>query len=64
LKVYLHHFSKIIKVKKKSQNSRNQGFSYYFAVFIPDPGSGFLPISDLGYRISDPGSKNSNERQG
>jgi hypothetical protein len=27
LKVLLHHF---LKVKKKSQNSRNQGFSYYF----------------------------------
>jgi hypothetical protein len=30
LMVQLHHFSKI-KVKKKSQSSRNQGFSYYFA---------------------------------
>ncbi len=28
-KVHLHHFSKI-KSKKKSQNSRNQCFSYYF----------------------------------
>jgi hypothetical protein len=28
LKVHLHHFLKI-KVIKKSQNSRNQGFSYY-----------------------------------
>jgi hypothetical protein len=30
LKVRLHHFSKI-KVKNKSQNSRNQDFSYFFA---------------------------------
>jgi hypothetical protein len=29
LKVQLHPFSKI-KSKKESQNSRNQGFSYYF----------------------------------
>jgi hypothetical protein len=29
LKEHLHHFSKI-KSQKKSQNSRNQGFSYYF----------------------------------
>jgi hypothetical protein len=27
--VHLHHFSKI-KRQKESQNSRNQGFSYYF----------------------------------
>jgi hypothetical protein len=33
LKVHLHHFSKI-KVKKKSQNSRNQGFAYYFCLMI------------------------------
>jgi hypothetical protein len=31
-------------------------------MFIPDPGSWFLPIPDPGSRISDPGSKNSNER--
>jgi hypothetical protein len=30
VKVYLHHFSKI-KGQKESQNSRNRGFSYYFA---------------------------------
>ncbi len=29
LKVHLQHFSKI-KVKKKSQNRRNEGISYYF----------------------------------
>jgi hypothetical protein len=31
LKVHLHHFSKIKCHKEKSQNSRNQCFSYYFA---------------------------------
>ncbi len=39
LKVRLRHFSKI-KVIKKSQNSRNQCFSYYFCLMIekdPDP---------------------------
>jgi hypothetical protein len=41
LKVNLHYFSKK-KVKKKSQTSRNQGFSYYFCLMIekhvdPDP---------------------------
>ncbi len=33
-------------------------------MFIPDPGSWFLPIPDPGSRISDPGSKNSNRREG
>ncbi len=33
-------------------------------MFIPDPGSWFLPILDPGSRISDPGSKNSNKREG
>ncbi len=45
LKVHLHHFSKI-KVRKKSQNSRNQCFSRYFCLMI----EGF--ISGSG---SDPG---------
>ncbi len=31
-------------------------------MFIPDPGSWFLPIPDPGSRIPDPGSKNSNKR--
>ncbi len=31
---------------------------------IPDPGSWFLPIPDPGSQISDPGSKNSNKRDG
>jgi hypothetical protein len=30
LKVHLHLFSKIIS-QKESQNSRNQGFTYFFA---------------------------------
>ncbi len=38
LKVHLLYFSKI-KVKKKSQNSRNQGFSYYFCLMIEGGGS-------------------------
>ncbi len=33
LKEHLHHFSKT-KVKKKSHNSRNQGFYYYFCLMI------------------------------
>ncbi len=40
LKVHLHHFSKIKKKKKESQNSRNQGFSYYFCMTIEGSGSG------------------------
>ena len=40
LKVHLHHFSKI-KSQKESQNSRNQGFSYYFCMMIE--GSGSIP---------------------
>ncbi len=39
LKVHLHHFSKT-KSKKKSQNSRNQGFSYYFCLLIEGLTSG------------------------
>ena len=39
LKVHLHHFSKI-KSQKGSQNSRNQGFSYYFSMLIEGSGSG------------------------
>ncbi len=33
-------------------------------MFIPDPGSWFLPTPDTGSRIPDPGSKNSNKREG
>ncbi len=39
LKLHLHHFSKI-KSQKESQNSRNQGFSYYFCVLLEGSGSG------------------------
>ena len=42
LKLHLHHFSKI-KSKKESQNSRNQGFSYYFCTFIERSGS--IPLT-------------------
>ncbi len=36
--IYVHHLSKI-KSQKEIQNSRNQGFSYYFCMMIegPDP---------------------------
>jgi hypothetical protein len=39
LKLHLHHFSKI-KIQKESQNSRNQGFSYYFCMMTEGSGSG------------------------
>ncbi len=42
LKVHLHHFPKI-KSQKESQNSRNQGFSYYFCMMIE--GSGSIPLT-------------------
>ncbi len=38
LNVHLHHFSKI-KVIKKSQNSRNQCFSYYFCLMVEGSGA-------------------------
>jgi hypothetical protein len=38
LKVHLHHFSKI--KSQKEQNSRNQGFSFYFCLMIEGSGSG------------------------
>jgi hypothetical protein len=38
LKLHLHHFSKI-KSQKESQNSMNQGFSYYFCMIIEGSGS-------------------------
>ncbi len=44
LKVHLHHFSKI-KSHKESQNSRNQGFSYYFCMMIEGSGSGTIPLT-------------------
>ncbi len=39
LRLLLHHFSKI-KSKKKSQNSRNPGFSWYFCLMMEGSGSG------------------------
>ncbi len=50
LKVHLHHFLKI-KVKK-SHNSRNQSFSYYFCMMIEgsgagsESGSGSIPLTN------------------
>ncbi len=38
LKVHLHNFPKI-KSQKESQNSRNQGFSYYFCMMTEGSGS-------------------------
>ncbi len=43
LKVHFHHFSKI-KSQKELQNSRNQGFSYYFWMMIE--GSGSIPLTN------------------
>jgi hypothetical protein len=45
--LYLHHFSKI-KSQKESQNSRNQGFSYYFCMMIKGSGSGSRAGSESG----------------
>ncbi len=46
LKVHLHHFSKI-KSLKELQNSRNQGFSYYFCMMIQGSvaGAGSIPLT-------------------
>jgi hypothetical protein len=41
LKVHLHHFS-----QKESQNSRNQGFSYYFPMVVEGSGSGSIPLAN------------------
>jgi hypothetical protein len=38
LKPHLHHFLEI-KSQKESQNSRNQGFSYYFCMMVEGSGS-------------------------
>ncbi len=46
-KLHLHHFSKI-KSQKKSQNSRNQGFPYYFWWIREGSGSG------AGSKLTDP----------
>jgi hypothetical protein len=48
LKAHLHFFSKI-KSKKESQNSRIQGFSYYFCMMTEGSGSrtgsGSIPLT-------------------
>jgi hypothetical protein len=44
LKVPLHHILKI-KSQNESQNSRNQGFSYYFCMMIEGSGSGSVPLT-------------------
>jgi hypothetical protein len=41
----LYHFSKI-KSQKESQNSRNQGFSYYFCMMIEGSGTGSIPLTN------------------
>ncbi len=45
LTVQSQHFSKK-NVKKKSQSSRNQGFSYYFCLVIEGSGSGSRPLTN------------------
>ncbi len=47
LKLHLPHFSKI-KIQKESQNSRNQGFSYFFCMMIEGSGSGSRAGSGSG----------------
>ncbi len=58
LKVHLHYFWKI-KSHKESQNSRIQGFSYYFCMMIEGSGSGFRAGSgrpkNSWIRIRNPG---------
>jgi hypothetical protein len=45
LKVDLHHFSKVkSQSRKKSQNNRNQGFSYYFCLMIEV--TGFVSLTN------------------
>jgi hypothetical protein len=45
LKVHLRHFSKI-NSQKESQNSRNQGSSYFFCMMIEGSGSGSIPLTN------------------
>ncbi len=44
LTVHLHHFLKI-KSQKEPQNSRNQGFSYYFSMMMEGSVSGSIPLT-------------------
>jgi hypothetical protein len=52
LKVHLHLFSKI-KSQKESQNSRNQGFSYYFCLVIEGSRSGSRRPKNMWIRHTD-----------
>ncbi len=45
LKTHFHNFPKI-KSQKESQNSRNQGFSYYFCLMTEGSGSGSIPLTN------------------
>ncbi len=45
--ISLHYFSKITS-QKESQNSRIQGFSYYFCMMIEGSGSGSIPLTGSG----------------
>ncbi len=44
LSFFLHHFSKTKSHRKKSQNNKEQGFSYYFCLMIE--GSGSVPLTN------------------
>ncbi len=46
VKVHAHHSSQIKSHKKKSQNSINQGFSYYFCLMMEGSGSGSVPLAN------------------
>ncbi len=56
LKLHLHHYSKI-KSQKESQNSRNQGFSFYFCMMIEGSGSRRPKNMWLRIRIRNTGKK-------
>jgi hypothetical protein len=45
VKAHLHNFL-TIKSQIESQNSRNQGFSYYFCMMTEGSGSGSIPLTD------------------
>ncbi len=51
---YIYIIFQIQKVIKKSQNSRNQGFSYYFCLLIE--GSGSVPLTNGSRSRSGSGS--------
>ncbi len=42
---YIYIIFKRQKVQKKSQNNRNQGFSYYYCFMIEGTGSGSIPLT-------------------